>query len=55
MFQRTPNFSLPARNGPIRAEHQAKIEADREAYHEAKRWSMAGVPMPAYGPGPRAG
>ncbi|MGE0729886.1 MAG: alpha/beta hydrolase fold domain-containing protein [Acidimicrobiia bacterium] len=47
VFQRTPNFSLPARNGPIRAEHRAKIEADREAYHEAKRWSMAGVPMPA--------
>ncbi|MCC6433988.1 MAG: NAD(P)/FAD-dependent oxidoreductase, partial [Acidimicrobiales bacterium] len=47
VFQRTPNFSLPARNGPIRAEHRAKIDADRAAYYEAKRTSTAGVPMPA--------
>ncbi|MDH4148732.1 MAG: NAD(P)/FAD-dependent oxidoreductase, partial [Acidimicrobiia bacterium] len=44
VFQRTPNFSLPARNGPIRPEHRAKVKADVAAYRLAQRTSMAGVP-----------
>jgi cation diffusion facilitator CzcD-associated flavoprotein CzcO/acetyl esterase/lipase len=46
VFQRTPNFSMPAGNGPIPEEKRAAIAADRDAYREAARWSRAGVPMP---------
>ncbi len=46
VFQRTPNFSMPAGNGPVAGEKRAGLEADREAYHDAARWSRAGVPMP---------
>ncbi|MDH4076634.1 MAG: alpha/beta hydrolase fold domain-containing protein, partial [Acidimicrobiia bacterium] len=45
VFQRTPNFSAPAANGPVRPEHRAKLEADRDAYREAARQSTAGVPI----------
>ncbi len=45
VFQRTANFSGPAKNGPIRDEHRAKIAADRDAYREAAKWSRAGVPL----------
>ncbi len=44
VFQRTPNFSLPARNGPVDAAKRAEIDADRAAYRERARWSGAGVP-----------
>ena len=43
VFQRTPNFSLPARNGPLPAERVAKLASDRPAYREAARWSLGGV------------
>ena len=46
VFQRTPNFSLPARNGPAPADRLAQLAEDREAYREEARWSMAGVTMP---------
>ena len=46
VFQRTPNFSMPAGNGPISDEKRAEVDRDREAYREAARWSRAGVPMP---------
>ena len=45
VFQRTPNFSMPAHNGPASAERLAKIAEDREAYREAARWTLAGVTM----------
>jgi cation diffusion facilitator CzcD-associated flavoprotein CzcO/acetyl esterase/lipase len=45
VFQRTPNFSMPAGNGPIPEEKRAAVEADRGAYHEAARWSVGGVPV----------
>jgi cation diffusion facilitator CzcD-associated flavoprotein CzcO/acetyl esterase/lipase len=45
VFQRTPNFSIPAGNGPVRPERRAPLEADREAYRRAARWSRIGVPM----------
>ncbi len=44
IFQRTPNFSMPAGNGPISDDKRAEIEADRAAYREAARWSQAGAP-----------
>ncbi|MGH7785720.1 MAG: alpha/beta hydrolase fold domain-containing protein [Candidatus Binatia bacterium] len=44
VFQRTPNFSRPARNGPVAAEKQAKFDADPAAYRAAARLSNAGVP-----------
>ena len=44
VFQRTPNFSIPAGNGPVSAERRAPLDADRPAYRQAARWSRAGVP-----------
>jgi cation diffusion facilitator CzcD-associated flavoprotein CzcO/acetyl esterase/lipase len=44
VFQRTPNFSRPARNGPVPARKKAAFEADPRAYREAARQSAAGVP-----------
>ena len=44
VFQRTPNFSIPARNGPITDERMAAFRADPEAYREEARHSAAGVP-----------
>jgi cation diffusion facilitator CzcD-associated flavoprotein CzcO/acetyl esterase/lipase len=46
VFQRTPNFSIPARNGPISDERLAEYRRDPAAYREAARWSAAGVPRP---------
>ena len=46
VFQRTPNFSIPARNGPISEERLAEYRKDPAAYREAARWSSAGVPRP---------
>jgi cation diffusion facilitator CzcD-associated flavoprotein CzcO/acetyl esterase/lipase len=46
VFQRTPNFALPAHNGQQPAERKTMLEADRAAYREQARWSMAGVPYP---------
>jgi acetyl esterase/lipase/cation diffusion facilitator CzcD-associated flavoprotein CzcO len=51
VFQRTPNFSMPAGNGPIAEAKRAALEADRAAYHEAARWSQAGVPVEAQADG----
>ena len=46
VFQRTPNFALPAHNGPAPADRAALLEGDRATYREQARWSMAGVPWP---------
>jgi cation diffusion facilitator CzcD-associated flavoprotein CzcO/acetyl esterase/lipase len=46
VFQRTPNFALPAHNGPQPADRKTMFEGDRAAYREQARWSMAGVPYP---------
>jgi len=46
VFQRTPNFSLPARNGPP-PERKADLDKDPAAYREAARWSRGGIPMEA--------
>ena len=44
VLQRTPNFSIPAGNGPVRAQTQAALQQDRAAYRQAARSSRAGVP-----------
>src|SRR5689334_4225723 len=43
VFQRTPNFAIPANNGPIQAEVLERALRDRDAFREAERWSFAGV------------
>ena len=44
VFQRTPNYSIPAGNGPVAPERRAPLDADRTAYRQAAKWSRAGVP-----------
>jgi cation diffusion facilitator CzcD-associated flavoprotein CzcO/acetyl esterase/lipase len=44
VFQRTPNFSIPARNGPISDERMAAFRSDPDAYRAEARLSAAGVP-----------
>ncbi len=44
VFQRTPNFSVPAHNGPVRDDTQARLAADRTAYREAAKYSRGGIP-----------
>jgi cation diffusion facilitator CzcD-associated flavoprotein CzcO/acetyl esterase/lipase len=45
IFQRTPNYSVPAHNGPVRPERRAPLDADRDTYREAAKWSPGGIPM----------
>jgi len=44
VFQRTPNFSAPARNGDAPADRLEQLAADRDAYRDAARWSPGGTP-----------
>jgi len=44
VFQRTPNYSIPARNGPLPTERVAALAADRDAYREEARRSRGGMP-----------
>ena len=46
VFQRTPNFALPAHNGPPPTERMSLLQSDRATYREQARQSMAGVPYP---------
>ncbi len=45
VFQRTPNFSVPARNGPAPAGRLAWLARDRAEYRDAARWSPGGAPV----------
>ena len=44
VFQRTPNFSIPAHNGPVRPATLEALDADRDAYREGAKWSRGGIP-----------
>lgn len=44
VFQRTPNFSIPARNGPLSPEKLAQLANEAE-YRAAAKVSPAGIPM----------
>jgi cation diffusion facilitator CzcD-associated flavoprotein CzcO/acetyl esterase/lipase len=46
VFQRTPSFSRPARNGPAPQGKVDAFKADRDAYRQTARWSAIGVPGP---------
>ena len=43
VFQRTPNFSIPANNGPIPAAKQAALDRSRDEYRDAARHTTSGV------------
>jgi cation diffusion facilitator CzcD-associated flavoprotein CzcO len=45
VFQRTPNFSIPARHGDFRPEDQARIKARYHEIFTAARTSFAGFPF----------
>ncbi|SEO54416.1 flavin-containing monooxygenase [Trujillonella endophytica] len=47
VFQRTPNFVLPARNHPIDPEHQRSVKARYGEVREAARQSAFGIAVPA--------
>ncbi len=51
VLQRTPNFSIPAHNGPPTADKVARFDGRVDEYREEARWSSAGVPrdMPELG------
>jgi len=44
VFQRTPNFSVPAHNGPVDPETKERLEADIAAYRHEAKYSRGGVP-----------
>ena len=44
VFQRTPNFSVPAHNGAVDPDTRARLEADRATYRHEARYSRGGVP-----------
>jgi cation diffusion facilitator CzcD-associated flavoprotein CzcO/acetyl esterase/lipase len=44
VFQRTPNFSMPAHNGPLSQEKLDQLD-DEATYREAARFSRGGVPQ----------
>ncbi len=45
VFQRTPNFSIPAHNGPAPADRLKQLAEDRDEYRHAARWSRGGIPI----------
>ena len=45
VFQRTPNFSMPANNGPIPPHKLEALAGGKAAYREAARHSSGGVPL----------
>lgn len=45
VFQRTPNYSLPANNGPVKPEKMDQIVGRRDEYREEAKWSRVGVPL----------
>lgn len=44
VFQRTPNFSVPARNAPLSAERIAELKRNIRSIRETCRWSTIGQP-----------
>jgi len=45
VFQRTPAFTLPARNGAAPEYRRKMLADDRQAYRTAAKWSSGGVPI----------
>ena len=45
VFQRTPNYSVPAHNGPVDPEYEAQVRADYPAHCQSNRMTRGGVPQ----------
>lgn len=45
VFQRTPNYAIPSRNGPVNPEQEAERKADYESVRERTRNSFAGFEL----------
>jgi cyclohexanone monooxygenase len=54
VFQRTPNYSIPAWNGPLAAADADKIKANYRAWREAARYSQIGIPFESNGKSAKA-
>jgi cyclohexanone monooxygenase len=46
VFQRTPNYSVPAHNGPTDPEHEKAVRADYAAYRRRLKSTRAGMRSP---------
>jgi cyclohexanone monooxygenase len=46
VFQRTPNYSVPAHNGPTDPEHEKAVRADYAAYRRRLKTTRAGMRSP---------
>jgi cation diffusion facilitator CzcD-associated flavoprotein CzcO len=49
VFQRTPNFSVPAHNAPLDPEYECQIKADYAAFRRQARESRVGFVVPTNG------
>lgn len=49
VFQRTPCYSVPARNGPVSAHHEAEVRKNYPAYRAATRETFSGMRAPLQG------
>jgi cyclohexanone monooxygenase len=49
VFQRTPNYSVPAWNGPLRGEDARAIKADYRRLREEARYAQIGIPFVSNG------
>jgi cyclohexanone monooxygenase len=45
VFQRTPNFSVPARNVKLDPQYVAEVKSNYDALRDQARWSAHGVPL----------
>jgi cation diffusion facilitator CzcD-associated flavoprotein CzcO len=45
VFQRTPNFTVPAKNGPLTEEFQRQVKANYPAIRQKVRESVFGMPL----------
>jgi cyclohexanone monooxygenase len=46
VFQRTPNFSVPAQNRPLSEDEQRAMKAHYQEHRQAAKQSLFGVPVP---------
>jgi cyclohexanone monooxygenase len=49
VFQRTPSYSVPARNGPTLPHHEAEVRMNYPAYRAATRHTFSGMRAPLQG------
>jgi len=43
VFQRTPNYAIPAWNGPLDPEHEREVKDNYDKYWDMARWSSTGL------------